>query len=152
MDSSRDAQIEGWFVNLNPNDYEVTSPEAITYNCIAWAAGQSDAWWEPVRGPGYYWPEDAPWDDRVDSLVKVFQLLHFEVCESVVPEPGYEKIAIYGEDDAYIHAARQIEGGRWTSKLGTHKDIAHTTLDGLAGPDPAFGAVVVIMRRKIEIP
>jgi hypothetical protein len=149
MDSSRDATIEGWFANLKPDDYEITSPEAPGYNCVAWAAGRSDAWWEPVRGPGYYWPDDAPWDDRVESLVAVFKGLGFETCHDPAPEPGFEKVAIYGEGGAYLHAARQTDDGRWTSKLGTHKDIAHKTLDGLTGPTPAFGQVVVIMRRAV---
>ena len=150
MASTGDAKIEGWFPSLNRDDYEVTSPESLRYNCVAWAAGQSDAWWEPIRGPGYFWPKGAPWDDRVESLIEVFRSLQFEVCDNAEPEPGFEKIAIFGDEGAYLHAARQVEGDRWTSKLGTYKDIAHKTLSALAGPAPAFGEVVAIMRRPLS--
>lgn len=152
MDSSRDPKIEGWFANLNPDDYEITSLEEAGYNCVAWAVGRSDAWWEPVVGAGYYWPDGAPRDDRIETLVAVFVGLGFEICESDAPEPGFEKIALYGEGDAYLHAARQLDGGKWTSKLGPYKDIAHKTLDGLSGSAPAYGQVMVFMRRKVAPP
>jgi hypothetical protein len=151
MDSSRDSRIEAWFPNLKPDNYEITSPETPAYNCIAWAAGRTDAWWEPAGEAGYFWPDDAPRDDEIESLIEVFQSLGFEKCDNADPESAYEKIAVYGDDDAYQHAARQIDGG-WTSKLGRFEDIVHKTLDGLAGPLPAYGQVVVIMRRKIEQP
>jgi hypothetical protein len=151
MDSSHDEKIEGWFANLKPDEYEVTSPEGF-YNCIAWAAGHTDAWWEPAQGSGYYWPQGVPWDDKIETLVAVFVGLGFEICESAAPEAGFEKIAIYGEGGAFLHAARQLDGEKWTSKLGLYKDIAHKTLDGLTGPDPAYGLVVILMRRKIAPP
>ena len=51
-----------------------------------------------------------------------------------------KKIAIFGmkESDGSVsptHAARQLESGEWTSKLGKDfEDIPHTTLDALNGP------------------
>jgi hypothetical protein len=152
MDSPGDPQIQAWFPRLKPDDYEVTSPESKRYNCIAWAAGISDAWWEPVRGPGYFWPELAPWDDRVESLVEVFRSLRYEVSANPNLENGFEKIAIYGADGIYLHAARQLGGGLWTSKLGIYKDITHKSLDVLTGPAPAFGELVVIMLRPRGTP
>jgi hypothetical protein len=149
MDSAGSAKIEGWFPNLQQGEYEITSPASLRYNCIAWAAGRADAWWEPVRGPGYFWPEHASWDDRVDSLVEVFLSLGFERCADGAVEVGFEKIAIYGEDGAYLHAARQMKDGRWASKLGAYEDIVHKTLDGLVGPAPAFGEILVILRRPL---
>jgi hypothetical protein len=150
MDTSRDPKIQGWFPLLNPNEYEFTSPETDTYNCIAWAAGETDRWWEPSSNPKYYWPKDAPNDDRIGSLLVVFSLLNYEVCENASLEPGYEKIAIYGDaDDSFTHASRQLGDGKWTSKLGPDEDISHKTLEGLTGPGQAYGTVVIIMRRKI---
>ena len=111
MASSRDPKIEGRFASLQPDDYDVTSLESRRYNCIAWAGGRDNDWWEPVRGAGYYWPDDMSWDDKVESLCAVFASLGFEKCAEAAPEPGYETVAIYGEDDAYLHAARQIDGG-----------------------------------------
>lgn len=42
------------------------------------------------------------------------------------------------------HAARQLENGKWTSKLGQLEDIEHE-LDGLVGDK--YGIVVTILRR-----
>ena len=42
-------------------DYDVTSPRDSTYNCIAFAAGDTSRKWDPnaLLHPGYYWPADA---------------------------------------------------------------------------------------------
>jgi hypothetical protein len=149
MASPRDPKVEAWFANLKPDDYEVRGLESPVYNCVAWAAGRNDAWWEPVRKAGYYWPAGVRWDDKLETLSAVFAGLGFEECADADPSPGYEKIAIYGEDGAFLHAARQIAGGWWTSKLGTYKEIIHKTLEALAGPAPAFVEVVLVMRRRI---
>src|SRR5262245_8951366 len=145
MASSGDPLIEGWFPNLRQDDYQTTSPEDAAYNCIAWAARQTDAWWEPVHAPGYYWPDEAPWDDRVASLVCVFKLLGYEECASDAPEPGYDKVAIYSKGNGYEHVARQLTGGTWTSKLGTYKDIEHANLLNLTGD--WYRSVVLVLRK-----
>jgi hypothetical protein len=147
MASSGDPLIEEWFPNLRPDDYQFTSPEDATYNCVAWAAGKTDAWWEPIQAPGYYWPDDAPWDDRVESLVCVFKLLGFEECSSDAPEPGYDKVAIYSKGHGYEHIARQLPGGKWTSKLGSYNDLEHTNLPCLTGD--WYGSVVTVLRKSI---
>jgi len=62
---------------------------------------------------------------------------------------GIEKIAIYVDDkDAPSHAARQLSNGRWVSKLGTWKDVEHSTVSALEGADPAYGRVAKYMWRK----
>jgi len=44
-------------------------------------------------------------------------------------EPGFEKIVIYVDDaDVPTHAARSLQNGMWTSKLGDEEDIEHATL------------------------
>jgi hypothetical protein len=142
-----DPLIEQWFPDLRPGSYRVTSPEDAAYNCVAWAAGRTDAWWQAVPAAGYYWPDDAPWDGRVASLVRVFELLGFEGCDSDAPEPGYDKVALYAKGEDYEHAARQLPGGRWTSKLGAYKDIEHDRLQDLTGGE--YGTVVKLLRRPI---
>jgi len=42
------------------------------------------------------------------------------------------------------HAARQLENGRWTSKLGELEDIEHDLHHLASG---AYGAVVQILKR-----
>ena len=69
------------------------------------------------------------------------------MCGSPEYESGYEKVAIYGKDGEWKHAARQLtEDGTWTSKLGPEDDINHATLEALAGA--TYGTVVQIMKRQ----
>lgn len=69
-------------------------------------------------------------------------------------EPGFEKIAIYAKNVAGKfepkHAARQLDNGCWTSKLGQADDIEHLTADCITGGSTAgsdYGQVVRIMKR-----
>jgi hypothetical protein len=153
MASSGDPALEGWFANLKPEGYEIKSPQTPSYNCIAWAVGETDRWWEPSTNPAYYWPQEAPCDDKVESLVQALGTCRFEVCEDSSHEQGFEKIAIFGDDDgAFSHAARQTPDGKWTSKVGPFQDIVHKTLEALEGPEPAYGKVVLVMRRPASTP
>lgn len=64
----------------------------------------------------------------------MLRLQGFEDCTSPDEEHGYEKIALYLAGDGKVtHAARQLESGQWTSKLGNWVDIEHH-LDALNGP------------------
>lgn len=119
------------------------------YNCIAFAAGDDQRWWEPIAfpSPGYYWPEGADRGAGVDALVSCYEKCGFEVCDNGEPEDGYTKIALYAnEDGAWTHAARQLNGGEWTSKLGRHVDIRHRTAACVSGPE--YGEPQVFMRKK----
>jgi len=55
MGSSGRPRIEKWFPNLRSAAYDITSPDSPVYNCVAWAAGDDSAWWEPTdpSQPGY---------------------------------------------------------------------------------------------------
>ena len=77
---------------------------------------------------------------------QAFRTLGYEVCENERLETGFEKIAIYAEIDGELkHAARQLESGRWTSKLGGWEDIEHSTLAALEGKE--YGRVMRLMKR-----
>lgn len=56
---------------------------------------------------------------------------------------------IYSDGMEYTHAARQLEDGRWTSKIGAHQDLEHITLDCLLGDE--YGQTVHVMKRAIPI-
>ena len=43
---------------------------------------------------------------------------------------------------------RQLENGKWTSKLGPLEDIEHASLEGVTGAQ--YGQVVQMLRRKKE--
>lgn len=113
--------------HLNPTNHRVTSPRKSRYNCIAWAAGSEDEWWSPVQR--YYWPADVPREQTVEAFEKAFVTLGYEECADGSLEEGWEKIAIFAKntgDTARLlptHVARQLQDGRWTSKLGTLEDI-----------------------------
>jgi hypothetical protein len=133
------------FPGLDNDNHKVTSDATDEYNCIAWAAGHNDAWWDPNPFPKYYWPEDLPLEDTVENLVRLFEGLDYVICDSADYEEGVEKIAIYGDDLGYTHAARQLPNGKWTSKLGGMQDIEHDTPDVLCGQ--AYGRIERIMKR-----
>lgn len=138
--------IDGQFPALVAAGYEVTSEPDPEYNCIAYAAGETDRWWAHLDEPGYYWPEYASRTPHIRSLVEVFAGLGYELCAEAGYEAGYQKVALYAKDGEWKHAATQLPNGDWSSKLGPDEDIRHRTPESLAGDD--YGQVHCLMRRK----
>jgi hypothetical protein len=141
--------LERLFPKLSAAGYQVTSPADPRYNCIAWAAGHDDRWWEPATGPGYYWPAGVPEEWTLAALVQVFETLGYMGCADGNPEPDYEKVALFAEEGEATHAARQLPDGRWTSKMGKQEDIIHTLAALHGGP---YGLVVQFLRRPRSEP
>ena len=145
-----DDDLEVLFPGLRGTDYRVTSPPDRKYNCIAWAAGDLRRWWWPDPPPddeGYHWPHGVGNEETVVAFVAAFAALGYEPCAEEGPAAGWEKVALYATADGVpTHAARQLAGGRWTSKLGRAEDIEHE-LRTLEGAD--YGKVVRILRRRI---
>jgi hypothetical protein len=84
----------------------------------------------------------------VDDLARAYETVGFVPCADGSPEPGFEKVALYGEPDGfYTHAARQLPGGRWTSKLGALEDIEHETPDDVVGG--VYGAIFGFMKQPL---
>jgi hypothetical protein len=74
-----------------------------------------------------------------------FATLGYAVCASEGLEPGYQKVALFADEQGVPkHAAAQLTNGRWTSKLGKFEDIEHELHD-LEGT--GYGLVALIMRR-----
>lgn len=142
---------EAHFPNLDRQSYHVTSPRTGSYNCIAFAAGKSDNWWWPV-GRATLWPV-ATKALTLGTFVQAYQSLGYEICpkQSVTGEQGVDRVAIYVDATGVpTHAARQLAGGKWTSKLGAWEDIQHDTLEALSDRDGlglGYGTVGLIMRR-----
>jgi hypothetical protein len=141
---------EAVFPNLRNEGYRVTSDEEDDYNCIAWAAERKDARWWPVEGiDGVFWPYGVPLEETVDAFILAFGTEGYVPCDDGVHETGYEKIAIYANDQGEpCHAARQIETGHWTSKLGFWEDIEHFTLSGVTCED--YGRPVKFLKRPLR--
>ena len=125
--------------------YRITSEETPTYNCIAWAAGFTDRWWWPH--PDAFWPADAPNTETLDAFAGAFGMLGYRCCPNATIEAAWGKIVIFADADGVpTHAARQLENGKWTSKLGESVDIEHGTPDALAGV--RYGTPVLFMHRR----
>jgi hypothetical protein len=95
-----------------------------------------------------YWPEQAPREETLAAFVHAFETLGYSRCDSSEHEPGFEKVALYAREGTPTHAARQLEDGKWTSKLGELEDIEHT-LEGIAGS--SYGEVAQILRRPFTL-
>ena len=102
---------------------------------------------EPDRPYGY-WPVGAPPRLTLNGLTTVYEEAGFERCTTGEPEPGYEKIAIYTDRRGLpLHAARQLDNGKWSSKMGEYIDIEHDTPEVLEGPK--YGQPARYLRRPL---
>lgn len=143
--SQADRFVQRYFPNLRNGRYNVTSEYTQDYNCLAWAAGETDRRWD--LDPDSYWPEGV---DRVQTLpafMAAYTTRGYEQCDDGQLEQGYEKIAIYANQGGPQHVARQLENGAWTSKLGDGWDIEHPTLEGVESS--GYGVVVAFMKRQM---
>lgn len=142
---------KGWessFPNLKPEDWQETSPDTRAYNCFAWAAEDPSRRWEPDLAGQYYWPDGAPRRRSLTALVKAYETIGYQHSTHSKIEPGFQKIAIYVSDAGIpCHAARQIEDGRWTSKLGDFEDITHEELESLTSN--TYGRPKKFLKRRL---
>ena len=133
------------FPNLRNEGFIVVDPPSDTYNCIAYAAGDTSRWWDYT--PGRYWPPYATRSEQTESLQEVFAGLGFEECEDSSVESGYQKIALYQDRGAWEHASAQMPNGAWRSKMGKGPVIEHRSPDSLDGG--MYGNVHCFMRRPV---
>ncbi len=137
--------LELRYPNLALTEYTVTSPKSQEYNCFAWAAGDQERWWQPTPEDEFYWVEGVPMEETLSAYIQAYQTLGYVICDSAALEVGYEKIALYIDDEGIpVHAAKQLSTGKWSSKLGWLEDIEHE-LEGLTGE--RYGNVGQILRR-----
>jgi hypothetical protein len=144
----RDAHLEDDFKGLKTSSYRITSIKDPTYNCVAYAVGDTANFWYDAAVNGYYWPPGAPSADSIDGWVKVFHDHGYRETDDRTLELGIEKIAIYASVEGPEHVARQKASGLWTSKLGKGYDIEHPTLESLEGA--IMGRVTKIMKRNCK--
>jgi hypothetical protein len=134
-----------YFPKLSPANHRVHSEESDRYNCVAFAADDDQRIWRPDQ---HYWPPRAKRGDDIESLISVFEAIGYELCEDGSVEPEYEKVALYGDADGWLHAAKQHDSGWWLSKLGGEwEDIRHSTVDLLTG-ELGYGEVKYYMKRQ----
>lgn len=136
------------FPRLTAENCRPTSPYDEGYNCIAWAAGDTEYWWWPDAMGQAYWPPDVPRAETIEAFVQAFGLQGYTQLSDDAVEPQKQKVAIYTDPSGKpTHAARQLPDGWWASKLGQQIDIEHelAALDG-----PAYGTVAVILARTAK--
>jgi hypothetical protein len=148
--------LHKWFPKLQVGNSTITSPANPRYNCVAWAAGTDEVWWEydPERLAGVktHWPRELSEGNTLSSWVKLFEIEGgWRPTDNARYERGFEKLAIYADKaGSPTHVARLVGPRKWTSKLGRGVDIEHDTLDLLAGDAKhEYGSVVrFLVRRK----
>ncbi len=134
------------FPNLKKTNYKITSPPTRKYNCIAWTARDTDYWWWPIS---MYWPQNVKRELSLEAFINAYATMGYRVCDNGELEKGFEKIAIFIDNDNIpTHAARQKKNGVWTSKLGPQDDIEHDTLNALEGSE--YGHVSMYLKRPIK--
>ena len=156
----RSSEIEASFPKLSQGYYKITSKKSKLYNCIAWAGGDDQHWWEAtssafnvgpyvrMRDRTYFWPVGILQDGSLLAHVQLYSLYGYEVCADGVQEPGFEKLALFIKNGSISHAARQSENGVWTSKLGPEEDIEHKTPELLVGR--TYGIIAQFLRRPLK--
>ena len=143
---------------INPNDprfVSVSSDVSDEYNCVAWALGNRDLWWEP-HTPGSimedrgYWPDGLPHDRAPETLRELFRQQGFVDCENGDLDSRSVKISLCRMQDAdgsyiWTHTARQLRSGSWTSKLGNSYEVTHRRPEDLDGR--LYGDVYAFMAK-----
>jgi hypothetical protein len=133
------------FPNLTSANSRPTSSYDEGYNCIAWAAEDSEKWWWPDAMEQHYWPAGIAREETISAFQKAYGLQGYSEISDESLESGKQKIAIYADPSGKpTHAARQLPDGWWASKLGQQIDIEHEifALDG-----PLYGSVALILAR-----
>lgn len=157
-------ELEALFPNLANASWAIKSPYNDSYQCIAWAAGDTTRkWWPVENSTEAYWPPATSKEESIDCFASAFATMGYRRCESADFELGFQKVAIYADEDMTpTHMARQHFLGRgWLSKLGDLEDILHRELrdielhrelrdiEGDAAPTlPGYGRAVLILKRS----
>lgn len=139
------------FANDYPHlkdNYIQTSDETIEYNCISFVLDD----YENIYSS---WGEEGLWIDGLErthtpgNYAEFFRIKGgFEICLNSDLEESIEKIAIFGEENEFLHVAIQIQDGKWKSKMGEFEDIQHNTLKAVSGKRCGFPLIYMARTRK----
>tara|TARA_R110002110_G_scaffold114751_1_gene284603 strand:- start:668 stop:1099 length:432 start_codon:yes stop_codon:yes gene_type:complete len=137
--------FEQCFPNLENVHQKKTSEQDQRYNCIAWAFKDNRRFWWPSSRA--FWPLDIDQLSELEAFEQWFEHDGWEETQLPTLEPNFEKVALFTKEGKPTHAARLLESGYWSSKLGGDIDISHT-LNELDGP--LYGSVLRIYRKPIQ--
>jgi hypothetical protein len=140
-----------WYPDLEQPCFHITSEASGAYNCIGWVLDSTDAYIWPTGGltdAGVEWPDGVPREVTIPAFVALFVGAGFEQCLDDIHEDGYIKIVLYAiNHQEPTHAAREIPGGKWTSKFGDRVDARHDSVDDLNSR--VYGRAVAYFRRAV---
>ena len=139
LDEKKIRRIAKYFPNLINNHCKIIHPLSRHYNCISWTVNDQKKWWWPDQDRLHYWPDEAIRDESIEAFIQFYGLMGYVVCENGSTEEEFEKISIYIVNGKPIHAARQLNNGKWSSKIGGFEVIEHT-LEALTGSE--FGVTL----------
>ena len=108
------------------------------------------AWLGRPGDPAGYWPPGVPNELSIAAVVAALGTVGYAPCPDGEPEVGAEKAAVYAREEVPTHVARQLPGGRWSSKLGRDRVVSHAIPGGVEGS--VYGAVVAFLRRPLTPP
>ncbi len=126
----KNSEIELSWSNLQENlNFIFTSKQTWEYNCVMWSLNRDDEWRDFFYSDdGYVNP-----DQSINPYVAYFQENGFETCENSSLEVGALKICIFSKNGIFSHVSRQLQDGRWASKMGNYEDIEHLTEFDVSG-------------------
>ncbi len=134
------------FPNLENEPFLITSPEIDIYNCLAWAMGDTENWWDAEEES--MWLDNIPQDNLLSTLIQLLEIFGYELCAQANLEAGFEKIALFSKDKKEcMHLARQLPDDNWTSKLGISYDVTHS-LEAMKGG--IYGETCKFLKRKLK--
>lgn len=151
--------LEMKFRGLHGTKWRITSAPTARYNCLAWAIGENHRRIDFTQG---HWPNHLRRGADLCDLIALYQSMGFVVCMDETCrtfDPEYDKIVVYaarfkepGEPEIHewMHAAKLLPNGHWSSKLGYEHDISHPDPESLAGRE--YGEPLIYMRRKASNP
>jgi len=140
-------KLEEWFPALKGTSWTVESKGTSLYNCFAWAAGESHRRWDFTKDD--FWPDKNKGKYGIAYLVAAYRAVGFKKCDAsdgLNPDERFDKIVLYCRGTEGTHAARLLDCGRWTSKIGDHEDIEHEQPEHLHSG--VYGEPFVYMKRK----
>jgi hypothetical protein len=126
-------------------NYTKTSDETILYNCVAYVLGEYDKIYSSYEEEGI-WIDGLEKTHTPKNYADFFKKIKgFEICKNADFDDKYEKIAIYGLEDEFLHVAIQLQNGKWSSKIGEYEDIEHNSLKAVGGG--RYGYPIIFMQR-----
>jgi hypothetical protein len=137
------SEVEYDFPRLIGKEFDL-SDESFNYNCLAYALGDHNQWWEPPRAPGQYWPPGFSEDVTIQTVEKIIRVHGYTKEVELGSMPEADAIAIYGIGEEWAHFAK-FSGGKWEAKLGCGHDVQGVNLSDMEVP--IYGKVVKILSR-----